>query len=198
MANIDTSIIEGFSDMSVEEQLAAVLKLNIPDEVDLSKYVAKEVFDKKASEAAELSKKLKGKMSEDELAKAEREAEQAANDAKYADLESKYNDLVKASTIADYKAKYLAQGYDEKLAQSTAEALVEGNMETVFKNGETFKTELEKQIKSEQMEKDPLPGGSAGGREDGDDDSAVAKAKELAKARQGDGKSYEDIVNNYK
>lgn len=198
MANIDTSIIEGFSEMSVEEQLAAVLKLNIPDEVDLSKFVAKEVFDKKASEAAELSKKLKGKMSEDELAKAEREAEQAANDAKYADLESKYNDLVKASTIADYKAKYLAQGYDEKLAQSTAEALVEGNMETVFKNGETFKTELEKQIKSEQMKKDPLPGGSAGGREDGDDDSAVAKAKELAKARQGDGKSYEDIVNNYK
>ena len=147
MANIDTSIIEGFAEMSVEEQLAAVLKLNIPDPVDLSKYVAKDVFDKKASEAADLSKKLKGKMSEDELAKAEREAKQAENDAKYADLESKYNDLLKSRTIADYKAKYLAQGYDEALAQSTAEALVDGNMETVFKNGETFKAELEKKIK---------------------------------------------------
>lgn len=198
MANIDTSIIEGFADMSVEEQLAAVLKLNIPDEVDLSKYVAKDVFDKKASEAAELSKKLKGKMSEDELAKAEREAKQAENDAKYADLESKYNELLKSRTIADYKAKYLAQGYDEALAQSTAEALVDGNMETVFKNGETFKAELEKKIKSDQMKNDPLPGGSTGGKGSDGEDSAVLKAKELAKARQGDGKSYEDIVNNYK
>lgn len=202
MAKIDISTIEGFEEMSAEDKLAAVLAIEVPEQVDLSKFVAKDVFDKKASEAANLSKQLKSKMSEDELAEAERARIQLENDEKYADLESKYNDLIKQSTIATYKAKYLAQGYDEKLAQATAVALADGDMETVFKNGETFKTELEKQIKSDQMKNDPSPSGSAG--DDGDDgndddnDSAVAKAKELAQSRQGTQKSYEDVMSAYK
>ena len=200
MANIDISSIAGFDEMTAEEKLTAVLALEIPEAVDLSKYVPKDVFDKKASEASNLSKQLKSKMSEDELAEAERARIQSENDEKYASLESKYNDLIKQSTIAQYKAKYLAQGYDEKLAQDTAVALVDGDMDTVFKNGETFKTELEKKIKSDEMKNDPSPSGSAGkdDGDEGDNDSAIEKAKELAKARQGVNQSYEDVIEQYK
>ena len=49
MPTIDTTTIEGFDAMSAEEKLAAVLQIEIPEKVDLTKYIAKSTFDKKAS-----------------------------------------------------------------------------------------------------------------------------------------------------
>ena len=198
MPNIDVSSIEGFEGMTAEQKVEALLKVEIPEAVDLTGFVKKSVFDAKASEAAELSKKLKGKMTEDELADAERQRIQAENDQKYSDLETKYNDLVKKSTIAEYTTKYLELGYEAKLAAETAKAMVDGDMTKVFENGEKHKANMEKKIKEDLINKTPKPGG-AGGKEDGDgEDSAVAKAKELAKSRNGDGKAYADIMKNYK
>lgn len=71
MAQFDTSTIEGFDGMTAEQKLDALLNAEIPDKVDLSLYVSKETFDKKASEAASLSKQLKEKMSEDDKKKLE-------------------------------------------------------------------------------------------------------------------------------
>lgn len=68
MATIDTSTIEGFDSMTADEKVAALLGLQIPDAVDLSGYVAKSVFDTKATEAANLSKQLKAKITEAETA----------------------------------------------------------------------------------------------------------------------------------
>ena len=176
--------------------LAAVLAAEIPDAVDLTAYVPKSTFDKKASEAADLSKKLKGKMSEDELAQAEREKAQAENDQRYADLEDKYNALVKKSTIAEYTAKFVAQGYDAALAEDTAKAMADGDMEKVFSNGEKYKAALEKKIKADLMSGTPKPGGSGG--EGKTEDAAVAKAREIAKARHGGEATYNDILSKYK
>ena len=105
MPNIDTSTIEGFHDMTAEQKVEALLKAEIPEAVDLSQYVAKKTFDEKASEAAELSKKLKGKMSEDEAAKAQAEADRK-------ELEGKYQELLKRSTVAAHTARFLALGYE--------------------------------------------------------------------------------------
>ena len=71
MAVIDVSTIEGYEGMTAEQKVEALTKFEIPESVDLSKYVSKDVFDKKASEAAGLSKQLKEKMTEDEKKKAE-------------------------------------------------------------------------------------------------------------------------------
>lgn len=68
MATIDTSAIEGFDSMTSDEKVTALLGLQIPDAVDLSGYVAKSVFDTKATEAANLSKQLKAKITEAETA----------------------------------------------------------------------------------------------------------------------------------
>lgn len=68
MATIDTSTIEGFDSMTSDEKVTALLGLQIPDAVDLSGYVAKSVFDTKATEAANLSKQLKAKITEAETA----------------------------------------------------------------------------------------------------------------------------------
>ena len=69
MAQFDTSTIEGFEGMTPEQKVEALLKAEIPENVDMSKFISKEQFDKKASELAEANKKLKSKMTEDEQKK---------------------------------------------------------------------------------------------------------------------------------
>lgn len=64
MANIDTSTIEGFDGMTADEKVTALLGLQIPDPVDLSGYVKKDVFDAKAAEAASLTRQLRAKTTE--------------------------------------------------------------------------------------------------------------------------------------
>lgn len=59
MPNIDVSTIQGFDAMSADEKVNALLSYEIPEAVDMTKYVSKETFDKKASEAAKLARDLK-------------------------------------------------------------------------------------------------------------------------------------------
>ena len=65
MAKIDTSTIEGYSDMTPEQKIAA-LEAYKSAEPDYSGYVKKDVFDKTASELAAKKKELNAKLSEDE------------------------------------------------------------------------------------------------------------------------------------
>ena len=155
MAKIDTSVITGFDAMSVEQKLAALMAFDVP-EPDMSGFVRKDVFDAKATEAANLTKQLRARMSDEEAAK-------IAAEAAHKELEDKYNELLKKNTISGYKAKYLAIGYDEKLASETAEALANGDMEKVFENGEKHKSEMEKKIKADILKGTPKPGGGSGG-----------------------------------
>lgn len=190
MAVIDVSAIEGFAEMTAEQKVDALTKFEIPEAVDMSKYVSKEVFDKKASEAAGLSKQLKDRMSEDE--KKQTEAEES-NKKILEELEQ----LRKDKTISTYTAQYLGMGYSKELAEDTAKAMADGDMEKVFANGLKHKEAMEKEIREKLMNGTPKPGGSGGNGDDGKD-SAVEKAKELAKAKQGGGKQYEDIMKNYR
>ena len=153
---IDTSTIQGFDGMTAEQKLAAVLGMDMP-EPDMTGWVKKDVFDAKASEASNLSKQLKARMTEEEAKKAE---EAAARQ----ELEDKYNELLKRTTISDYTAKYLSMGYDEKLAADTAKALVSGDMDKVFANAEKFKAELEKKIRADILKETPRPGADNGGK----------------------------------
>lgn len=59
MAKIDTTQIEGYAEMTAEQKIAALEKMDIPEKVDLTGYVKKSVFDAKASEAAAASRELK-------------------------------------------------------------------------------------------------------------------------------------------
>jgi len=147
--NIDTSKIEGYEAMSAEDKVKALEAFTIADP-DYSGYVSKEVFDKKASEAASLSKQLKAKMTDEEKAKAESEAKQR-------DLEEKYNELLTRTQIADNKASLIAIGYDEELAEVTAKAMVEGDIATVIKNQQIVIAAVEKKAKGEAMLNTPNP-----------------------------------------
>ena len=154
---LDVSKITGFDAMSDEEKVKALLGMDVPDAVDMSLFVEKNVADKYASEAADWKKKYNSKLTEDE---ARREAEAEKN----REMEEKYNALLKKTAIAENTSKYLKLGYDESLAKETAEALFNGDMDKVFANGEKYKADLEKKIKADVLKSTPKPEGAGSGK----------------------------------
>ena len=186
---ISTDSIQGFAEMSDADKVTALLGLDIPDPVDMSQFVDKKVFDAKATEAANLSKQLKAKMTDDEAAKAQADADRKA-------LEDKYTELLRKSTIAEHTARFIAMpGYDEKLARETAEALFDGNMDKVFENQQKANAAYEKKLRAEMVKQDPKPDGAGG--DDQKKDTAVEFARNLGKQRADSLKSANEGLKNY-
>ena len=139
--------IEGYENMTPEEKLAALEAY----EPDMSGFIAKATFDKTASELAAAKKQLKERMTEDESKAAKEAEEQAALIARVEELE---NDRA----VNNYVTAYIGMGYDEKTARSTAEALVKGDMNTVFANQKTHIKALQKELETEKLKNTPAPG----------------------------------------
>ena len=146
---IDTSKIPGFENLPKEAR-EAISGMDFSDPVDMSKYVEKSVFDRKASEAAELSKQLKSKMTEAESAAAER----AANEK---NIMEELETLRKEKVVSEYKAKFLGLGYAEQLASDTAVALADGKMDVVFANQQKHNESLKAAIDAENLAKGKRP-----------------------------------------
>ena len=197
MAQIDVTQIAGFEEMTAEQKLDALMKLDVPEKVDLSGYVKKSVFDAKAAEASDLSKKLKGKMTEDEQKQAEiAEAAEAAAKEKEA-LLARVAELEKNNTLREYTLGFTNLGFDEKLAAETANLFEEKDSVKFFANMKKFLESYEKAIEKKLMDKTPGPGGNAGKAGD-DEDPAVKKAKALFGNNVGTGKTYADVLSHYK
>ena len=170
---IDTTKIPNF-DTLPEESKAAILAMEFADAPDMSQFVSKATFDKKASEAADLSKQLRAKMTEDELAKVQAEESMAAIQAELSQLRAE-------KAIGQHATKFLELGYDAKLAQATAQAMFDGEMDVVFKNHAKFLAEREKTLRAEILKDTPTPpagdGTKAVTREDLSKMSLSEKAK---------------------
>jgi hypothetical protein len=149
MAKIDVTQIKGYTEMSAEDKLKALEGFEIPDP-DYSGYVKKDVFDKTASELAEKKKQLKDKMTDDEVAK-QREKEERE------ELQAKYEKLLRESEISKNKSKLLALGYDEALADETAEAMTDGDLDKVFFNQKKHLDSVEKRVRAEALKDTPKP-----------------------------------------
>ena len=146
--------IENYENMTLEEKLAALEAY----EPDMSGFVSKATFDKTASEAAAYKKQLREKMSEEE-AKAAKDAEEKAA------LVARLEELERERAVSEYVSSYLAIGYEEKLAKSSAEALAKGDMATVFANQKTHAETKEKALRTELLKQTPPPpaGGTPAG-----------------------------------
>ena len=162
---IDTTKIPNF-DTLPDEAKNAILEMEFADAPDMSQYVSKNIFDKKASEAADLNKQLKARMTEEE-AKAAKDAEEKAA------LVARLEELERERAVSEYVTSYLAMGYEEKLAKSSAEALAKGDMATVFANQKTHTENKEKALRTELLKQTPPP--PAGGTPTG------IKKEDLAK-----------------
>ena len=148
---ISTEKIEGYENMTLEQKLAALEAYEV-DEPDYTGYVSKEVFDRTASELSNTKKQLREKMSADEI-KAKEDAE------KMEEIIKERDSLLREKTIATHKAKYLALGYDENLANDTAEAMANGELDKVFANQKKHLEAVEKKIRADVLKDTPTPEG---------------------------------------
>ena len=169
MAKIDTKLITGYEQMTLEQKVAALEAYNHPDP-DYSGYVKKDLYDKAASDAASWKKKHNELLTEDERKK------QEDADA-LADMKKELDELRKDKTVSEFKAKLIAQGYDEALASDTAQAMADGDTAKVFANQGKFLEDYAKKVKADAMKKTPKPPA-------GDGSSDIDYSKKIEEAQQ--------------
>ena len=115
--------------MTVEEIETALAGIELPTDNSAEIERLKNALSKSNSEAADFKKRLREKMTADEI-KAKEDAE------KQEKLQSDYDALVKKVTISENKAKLLALGYEDKLATETAEAMANGEVGNIVVNAD--------------------------------------------------------------
>lgn len=143
--------------MTFEEVEAALKKINPPDNTaEVTKL--KNALSKANSEAAKFKEQLRGKQTE-----AEQEA--AAKQEEFDKMAKENAELKRSMTLSEKKAQLLAMGYDAALADSTAAAMVDGDMDTVMKNQSQYLEAQKKDILAGKMKQTPRP--SAGSEADG-------------------------------
>ena len=178
MAKVDITKIKGYENMTAEEKVAALEAFEVEGETpDYSGYVKKDIFDKTASELAGVKKQLKEKMTDDEAAKQKEQEERE-------ELQSKYEKLLHETEVSKSKAKLLGLGYDEKLADETAEAMANGDLETVMANQKKHLEAFEKKVRAEALKDTPKP--------TGDGDSKTMTLDKLRKMTPADRLAYSE------
>lgn len=136
--------------MTFEEVESALESVTIPEDNSAEIERLKNALSKSNSEAAGYKKQLREKMTEDEQKK-QREQEERE------ELQNKYDKLLRESVIAKNKAKLVALGYDESLADETAEAMADGDSEKVFANQQKHLASFEKKVRAEALKNTPKP-----------------------------------------
>jgi hypothetical protein len=148
MAKIDVTQIEGDEGMTPEGKNKALEEFDTPD-LDPALYVSKKQFDKVASELAEKKRELKEKKGV--------EGEAAAKEQELETMKGELDALRRESNISKNKAKLVAMGYEEALADETAEAMVDGDTEKVFANQKKHLSSVEKRVRAEILKSTPKP-----------------------------------------
>ncbi len=154
MAKIDISSIDGYESMTAEDKIKALESFEYNDNsAELERY--KSAVSKANSEAASWKKKHNELLSEDERKKQEQ------SDS-IAQMQKELDELREGKKISEYKAKFIAQGYDETLAEDTAKAMATGNIEKVFANNQKFLDDYAKNVKAGALKKTPRPAAGQG------------------------------------
>ena len=139
-------------DMSAEDILKALENVELPGDNSSEIERLKNALSKSNSEAADYKRQLKERMSAEEL-KAKEDAE------KLEKIEKERDELLREKTISTNKVRLLALGYEESLADETAEAMANGELDKVFANQKKHIESVEKKIKSEILKDTPKPNG---------------------------------------
>ena len=143
---------EGMSVEDIEKALEGIEK-PVDNSAEIERL--KTALSKSNAEAADYRKQLREKMSTEEI-KAKEDAE------KIEELIKERDALLREKTVASYKAKYLALGYDEALATETAEALANGEYDKVFASQKKHIDTEGKRIRAEVLKETPPPEGGTG------------------------------------
>lgn len=169
MADIQGLLGDAYKEgMSIDEINAALAERDLVDKSQYDGFVPKSMLEKANSEAADFKKKWKAAASEQEQ-KAIEETERQAQ------TEQELKDLRRSVKVSDYEKQHLALKYDEKDAREIAEALYDGDMDTVFRIQKKHEENLQKSIKADLMKQMPVP--PAGNQQNIDYSKQIAEAQ---------------------
>lgn len=165
MAKIDVSKIEGYSEMSAEEKLAALeaYEFEAPAPSTDTESKLKEALSRANGDAAEWKRKYRATLDDAKRAEEERAEKDRERDEELATLR-------KERQIDKLMAQYLAAGYSAELAAASAKAQAEGDTETVVANQLKFIEETKSKLEAEALGKQPpiTPGQPPKGETDDD------------------------------
>lgn len=100
------------------------------------------------SQAADYKRQLREKQTADEREKAERAEKEKADAERLAELE-------RIVAVSDYEKKCLALNFDAELAEQTANALADGNMDSVFDCLKAFVEATKTRLNNEALNRQP-------------------------------------------
>lgn len=180
----DWTKIDGYrEDMTSDEKLALLDGYEEPK----SETYWKNQHDKLSTELASMKKRERERMSEDEKREADRAAADAAKD-------EELKTLRREKALSSYKAQYLAQGYDAKLAEQAATGMVDGDTNAVFDAMNKYRDAMEKKLRTDILKDTPKPPSGDEGKELSD---AEKFAKSIGEAKAAANKSASDTLARY-
>lgn len=173
MSYLSDQLGEAYKEGMTEDEISAALEAKYQSR-DAEMNRLKNALTKANSEAAEYKKKIRESQSEEEQ-------KAAAQKEEYDRIVQENADLKRNMNISTRKAQLIAQGYEEKLADETATAMIDGDLDKVLKNQGVFLEAQAKAIKEGQMRNTPRPSGDGS---DGDNGSGVDWDKKIAEAQE--------------
>lgn len=169
MSYLSDLLGKAYKEGMTEDEISAALEtVGQGNEAEVNRLKA--ALSKVNSEAADYKKQLRTKQTDDEAAA-------AAQKEEHDRLVQENADLKRSMALSERKAKLLAMGYDENLADETAAAMVDGDMDKVMANQSKYLEVQKKNIQADAMRKTPRP--AAGG----DGNGSVDYAKKIAEAQ---------------
>lgn len=151
---IDVTKIEGYENMTPEEQIKALLEFELEEpKPDYTGYVKKDLLDKANSEAADWKRKYNAQLSEEEQKK-------QAHDEEIENLRKAVQEMEKEKTITETANGYISMGYDAELAKDTALAMAEGDNMRIIQNHMKFLEAHDKLHEASLIAKTPRPDGA--------------------------------------
>lgn len=135
--------------MTLEEVSQAIEEITLPDSTSEIERL-KSALSKSNSEAADYKKQLRQRMTDEEVSKAEEQRQRE-------ELQMKYDELLKKVSVSENKAKLLAIGYSEALADKGAIAMAEGDLEKVLLYQKEHLDAVKKELVTESLKQTPKP-----------------------------------------
>lgn len=170
MSYLSDLLGKAYKEGMTEDEISAALEtVGQGNEAEVNRLKA--ALSKANSEAADYKKQLRTKQTDDEAAA-------AAQKEEHDRLVQENADLKRSMALSERKAKLMAMGYDESLADETAAAMVDGDMDKVMANQSKYLEVQKKNIQADAMRKTPRP--AAG--DDGNGGS-MDYAKKIAEAQ---------------
>ena len=169
MSYLSDLLGKAYKEGMTEDEISAALEtVGQGNEAEVNRLKA--ALSKANSEAADYKKQLRTKQTDDEAAA-------AAQKEEHDRLVQENADLKRSMALSERKAKLLAMGYDESLADETAAAMVDGDMDKVMANQSKYLEVQKKNIQADAMRKTPRPAAGDDGNGSGDYAKKIAEAQ---------------------